>query len=191
MTTIKHEWWSTPVWEIETGFDSKFNDDLLAEMVNCKPLTNPSAFNIWDYNTPCVLALKDKILSSVKENASEYFPSDFRFNPELTRGWVNRQHPGDTLALHSHGGALMACSYYIKSPPNCGDLMLVDPRGGVAWEWLQEGTVFGIKYKRIKPREGMMVLFPAYVLHMVELNRSQNTRISLATNIFSLQRKTK
>lgn len=189
MNTIKHEWWSTPVWEIETGFDSKFNDELLGEIAKCTPPTNPYAFNIWDYKTPCILALKDKILSSAKQNASEYFPKFFQFNPELTRGWVNRQHPGDTLALHDHGGTLMACSYYIKSPSNCGDLMLVDPRGGVNWEWLQEGSVSGIKYKRIKPREGMMVLFPAYVLHMVELNRSQNTRISLATNIYSTQQK--
>lgn len=185
MTTIKHEWWVTPVWEIETGFDSTFNDEMLVEIANCKPPTNPYAFNIWDYNTPRLSALRQKILSSVKDNAAEYFPNFFRFNPVLTRGWVNRQNPGQQLALHDHGGTLMACSYYIKSADNCGDLLLVDPRGGVNWEWIQEGNISGIKYKRITPKEGKLVIFPAYVLHMVEINKSQQTRISLATNVFN------
>lgn len=185
MTTIKHEWWVTPVWEIQTGFDKKFNDELLVEIEKCKPPTNPYQFNIWDYRTPRITELRQKIISVSLQNAPEYFPSNFRFNPTLTRGWVNRQHPGKSLGLHSHGESLLACTYYINSPDNCGDLLMVDPRGGVNWEWLQEGNVMGIKYKRIKPEEGKMILFPAYVLHMVEINKSQHTRISLATNISS------
>jgi uncharacterized protein (TIGR02466 family) len=185
MTTIKHEWWVTPVWEIETGFDSKFNDDLLVEIAKCTPPANPYAFNIWDYQTPKITELKNKILDSVKANASGYFPKFFRFNPVLTRGWVNRQRPGQSLALHDHGGTLLACSYYIKSAENCGDLLMVDPRGGVNWEWIQEGNISGIKYNRIKPSEGKLVIFPAYVMHMVEPNQSQSVRISLATNVFS------
>ena len=38
------------------------------------------------------------------------------------------------------------------------------------------------KYKRIKPEEGKMVFFPGYLLHMVEENKSGETRISLSTN---------
>lgn len=185
MNVTKHEWWVTPVWQVDTGFDTKFNDDLLQEIARCTPPVNPYKFNIWDYNTPRISELKQTILNVAKENASMYFPDFFKFNPILTRGWVNRQNPGQSLALHDHGGTLLACAYYIKSPEGCGDLLMVDPRGGVNWEWLQEGTVSGIKYKRIKPREGMLVLFPAYVLHMVEINKSQQTRISLATNIYS------
>lgn len=185
VTVTKHEWWVTPVWEIQTGFDSNFNNELLVEISKCVPPSNPYAFNIWDYKTPCITALKEKILSSAIQNASEYFPPFFKFVPTLTRGWVNRQSPGQSLSLHDHGGTLLACSYYIKSPKNCGDLLMVDPRGGVNWEWLREGNVSGIKYKRVVPEEGKLILFPAYVMHMVEINRSEQTRISLATNIYS------
>ena len=63
--------------------------------------------------------------------------------------------------------------------------MLIDPRGGVNWGWLSEGGFSGIKYQRVKPEMGKMVMFPAYVLHSVEVNRSNETRISLATNIYN------
>lgn len=185
MITTKHEWWSTPVWEIETGFDSTFNNELLVEIEKCKPPTNPYMFNIWDYNTPNITTLKQKILSAAKENASPYLEQAYTFNPIMSRGWVNRQHPGNSLALHNHGDAILACTYYIKTPNNSGDLQLVDPRGGVNWDLIKEGNVMGIKYKRIKPTEGKLVIFPAFLVHMVELNKSQTTRISLATNIYT------
>jgi hypothetical protein len=185
MTTTKHEWWATPVWEIETGFDSTFNNELLVEIEKCKPPTNPYMFNIWDYSTPNITILKQKILSAAKENVSPYFEKFYKFNPILSRGWVNRQHPGNSLALHNHGDAMMACTYYIKTTNDCGDLQLVDPRGGANWDLAREGNVLGIKYKRIKPTEGKLVMFPAFLVHMVELNKSTSTRISLATNIYS------
>jgi hypothetical protein len=177
----KHEWWVTPVWEIQTGFDSKFNIDLLHEISLCKPPSNPYSFNIWDYKTKNISTLNDFILKSVYDNAVEYFSNNF--NPKLTRGWVNRQVPGQALALHDHGGSMMACVYYINAPSNAGDLQLIDPRGSANWQWLSDGNVHGIKYKRITPESGKLVIFPAYLLHQVEVNRSNDVRISLATNI--------
>lgn len=183
MNVVKHEWWVTPVWEIETGFDSSFNNELLQEIDNCIPPSNPFMFNIWDYKSPRISELKTKILLYVKDNVSPYLPQYSRFTPEFSRGWVNRQQPKQSLALHDHGGSLLACTYYITSEETAGDLLLVDPRGCVNWESIRDGNVDGIKYKRIKPKPGKLVFFPAYVMHMVEINNSRSTRISLSSNI--------
>jgi uncharacterized protein (TIGR02466 family) len=183
MTTIKHEWWATPVWEIETGFDSKFNDELLAEIDSIKPPANQFMFNIWDYNSPRISELRSVILVKVKDNVSPYLQQYSRFTPQLSRGWVNRQHPQQSLALHDHGGSLLACTYYIKTEQNSGDLLLVDPRGAANWESIKDGNIVGVKYKRVTPQEGKLVFFPAYVMHMVEINNSRSTRISLSANI--------
>jgi uncharacterized protein (TIGR02466 family) len=186
MNVIKNEWWVTPVWEIDTGFSEQFNNELLSEIDSIIPQTVGNKFDVWDTKTPRLTELKQTITSLVTDNAVEYFPDFFKFNPKLTRGWVNRHRPGQSLPLHDHGGALMAASYYIKTADNCGDLIMVDPRGGVNWDWLREGNFTGIKYKRVTPKESKLVLFPGYILHMVEANKSQFPRISLATNIISL-----
>jgi uncharacterized protein (TIGR02466 family) len=184
MSVTKHEWWVTPIWEIDTEFNEEFNQLLLKEISMCKQIPG-HMFNIWDYTTPAINTLKHKIISSAREHASEYFPKSFGYNPDVTRGWVNRQMPGDELALHDHGGSLLSATYYITAPEKSGDLKMVDPRGGVNWEWIQEGNISGIKYKRITPVAGKLVLFPSYVMHMVETNRSHEVRISLATNIYN------
>jgi hypothetical protein len=64
MSIIKHEWWVTPVWEIDTGFDLEFNKKLIDELSQCTPKID-SQFNLWDYKTPYILKLKETILNSV------------------------------------------------------------------------------------------------------------------------------
>jgi uncharacterized protein (TIGR02466 family) len=177
----KHEWWSTPVWEIDTGLNYLFNDKLLEELNGTIPKN--SRTNLWEYSTPCLNILKDKIFESLDNTVTEYFPDFYPYNPCIMFGWINENSKGVGNPLHDHGGSLLTCTYYVKSPADCGDLLLVDPRGGVNWEWLEDGGIRGIKYKRVKPKEGKLVLFPAYVLHEVEKNMSDDKRISITTNI--------
>lgn len=185
MHITKHEWWATPVWEIQTGFDPKFNNELLEETLYCQPSKQGYMFNLWDYKTPKISELRNKIISLLIDNTTEYLPSTYNYNPTLIRGWVNRQEPGKSLPLHDHSTSLLACTYYAKTYDKCGDLMLVDPRGGGWFNSAKEGNVDGIKFKRIRPEEGKLVVFPAYIIHMVETNLSKQTRISISTNVAS------
>lgn len=186
MKTIKHEWWATPVWEVEDALDDNFAERFMDELNKCKPKSEGSSFNLWDYTTPAILQLKFKMLNTVKECCTEYFPDWVGgFKPILTRSWVSTQRPGESLVLHDHGSSLIACVYYLNAPENSGDLILVDPRGGVNWDWQKEGDITKIKFKRVTPQKGKLVFFPAYLLHYVETNKSNETRMSVATNIIN------
>lgn len=178
---IKHEWWATPVWEVDTGFDGKFNANLIRE-INLIHSSPGNEFNIWEYDTPCVSALRQKTIDLVNEVASPEIPSYIKKKLTITRGWVNFHKTGESLATHSHGNTTIACSYYVKVPPNSGDLLMYDPRGGVNWGWEIEGGIVGVKHTRVKPKEGSLVIFPGFLLHSVETNRSPMPRISLASN---------
>jgi uncharacterized protein (TIGR02466 family) len=87
------------------------------------------------------------------------------------------------LHVHDHGGVIVACVYYVKAPENSGDLLLIDPRGSVNWDWESKDGFDGAKYKRVKPKEGKLVIFPGYVLHAVDPNNSKEERVSIAINI--------
>ena len=82
MIVTKHEWWATPVWEVDTGFDLTFNNEILIEIDQCKTPVNPFMFNIWDYTTPRISELKNKIFMCVKDNVSPYLPQYSRFTPQ-------------------------------------------------------------------------------------------------------------
>ena len=68
MNITKHEWWSTPVWEVETGFDDQFNNKLLKEISEIKVTGSPYNFNIWNTKTQNISILRQKILTVVQQS---------------------------------------------------------------------------------------------------------------------------
>jgi uncharacterized protein (TIGR02466 family) len=185
MKVVKNEWWVTPVWEIDTEFDDYFNQVLLADINNFNKIKKTDRYNIWDYDVPSFNKLKSKIIECLQVT-SEYFPDWIGFDPQLPFGWINKNGPTTGLSLHAHESYLLVANYYVKCPKDCGDLLLVDPRGGVNWNWereLEPRPLAGIKYKRITPIPGKLVIFPAYIIHTVEQNNSKEDRVSIATNV--------
>ena len=178
---IRHDLWATPVWEVPTGFDAKFNNQLLAEISKIQAVPG-NGFNLWDYTdqNPCISKLRETILTEVCTAVKDDIPSG---KIVLRRGWVNHHRPGTSLVTHNHGNAIIACTYYVKAPQRCGDLLLIDPRGGANWGWENEGSINGVKHVRFTPKESSLVFFPGFLLHSVEENKSPQARISISSNL--------
>lgn len=177
----RHDLWATPVWEVATEFDTKFNNQLLLEISRIK--ANPGvSFNLWDFssNNPCISKLRETILNQVQTAVKDDVPAG---DLVLKRGWVNNHRPGTSLVTHNHGNAIIACTYYVKTPRGCGDLLLIDPRGGANWGWETEGSINGVKHVRCSPKESSLVFFPGFLLHSVEENKSPQVRVSISSNL--------
>jgi uncharacterized protein (TIGR02466 family) len=177
---IKTDLFVTPLWEIETGFSQEFNEQLMKEI---NTLPKDARKNIWKLKTPAVNQLRQKILECLDSTVKGYFPPWYPYYPQLLNCWVNEQGQGMSVPLHDHTGIILACVYYVKTPPNCGDLLLVDPRGAANWDWKSDKNFYGAKSHRIKPVAGKMAIFPGYLVHMVEPNQSHENRISIAVDI--------
>ena len=174
---MRNDWWITPVWEIKTDFDTQFNNDLLRES------NSSDHINVWDNDTPAINELKKYTVDIVTKLAAPYISINFKdFKFWHTNGWINYYAPGQSMPIHGHGGPKIALTYYIKAPENCGDLLLIDPRGGCDWDNGVDG-VNGTKFKRIKAEESKIVFFPGFVLHTVESNYSNEMKVSLSTNM--------
>jgi uncharacterized protein (TIGR02466 family) len=197
MNIIKNEMFVTPVWEIDTGFDSEFNINLLKELnkfYHTQPQSN--SIDVWQSNTTYISRMKKYILDVVRsETISEVSKSrldEGDIEDDIIyfhdRGWLNYHLPGQHLSIHGHGNVLISATYYIDVPENSGDLLLIDPRGAVDWDIGNDGC-HGSKFNRIKPKESKMVFFPGYILHTVEKNLSKEPRISLTSNINTVSKK--
>jgi oxalate decarboxylase/phosphoglucose isomerase-like protein (cupin superfamily) len=92
--------------------------------------------------------------------------------------WINVKEPGEGIELHGHPDSTFAVTYYIKARENSGNLVLVDTK-----TYLQGGET---TLKTIVPEEGKLVFFPAYVLHYIEENQSDDLRISLSTDMIQV-----
>jgi len=105
----------------------------------------------------------------------------------IAKSWFSHHNKNNWNTPHGHPLNFIVGVYYLKTNDKAGDLLLLDPRGSVSFNQYYDTdskceTVGGRCYFRIKPKVGNLILFPAYVVHSVEPNLSEETRISLALN---------
>lgn len=110
---------------------------------------------------------KSLILDAAIETAGTILDMDIS---KLQAGlWFNAMQPGNSTTAHRHDDydELLSAVYYVKVPENSGELIL---------------TVNNFT-THVTPREGMMVFFPADMIHQVTENKSNDMRLSLGINI--------
>lgn len=89
------------------------------------------------------------------------------------QAWATVHAGGSAHEMHVHAGAAVAAVYYVTVPADGGVLRLHDPRGPRP---PFDGVV------EIRPREGEIIAFPAWVVHEVAPG-GEGERISIAFNV--------
>ena len=98
--------------------------------------------------------------------------------------WININTKYSYNELHNHIGVCFSGVYYIKVPDgDCGTIGFKDPRPLVAGDFFFSQRYEGGGYYSYPPKEGMLLLFPSFVDHMVRPNNTDKDRISIAFNI--------
>lgn len=102
-------------------------------------------------------------------------------------GWANVNSAGDYNMCHVHPGHHLSAVYYVATGPGASDsttegrLELRDPRPAANYCFnpgpLSSGSLL------ITPQPGLLVVFPAWLEHLVHPFRGQGQRISIAVNI--------
>ena len=106
--------------------------------------------------------------------------------PALGNMWANINYPGGYNRPHLHPNSLFSGVYWIKTPEKSGNLMLYEPRPGVQCTMpnRKEVKLPPELWREVHytPRAGTAVMFPAWLWHEVQPNRSNDTRISVSFN---------
>jgi len=105
---------------------------------------------------------------------------------QLGNMWANINPPGGSNQPHVHPNCLFSGVYYIKSNPQAGRLKIYDPRPGIQIVMpVRVGTQHPKHLWRdvnLEPIPGRIVIFPAWLWHAVEPNKSNDIRISVSFN---------
>ena len=105
---------------------------------------------------------------------------------KLGNMWANINPPGGMNQAHIHPNALFSGVYYVKTPPNCGRLKIMDPRPGVQCNMpMRKSGNPGQHLWRdadLEPISGRIIMFPAWLWHAVGENKSNDVRISVSFN---------
>ena len=101
--------------------------------------------------------------------------------------WANVNSKGSYNRTHTHSGCHLSFVYYLKCPEKSGQICFSDPRPQAPfmpsehWQGKQPEEYGQEVYW--PPTPGRFIMFPSWVCHDVELNQSDQTRISISGNI--------
>jgi hypothetical protein len=173
-STVNPSLWECPLWHHKTHFTEEFNKELLTELYEIAVTFDEASDkqSLLDYDRPCLQQLINFKTQVITTAVNQYLPDSQEAVVVPEKSWVNVNIAGERIELHAHPDASIACTYYIQAPDSGGEFYYADT-GKVG----EHQT----KIKKISPKDGDMIFFPAYVLHGVEVNKGR-PRVNLTTS---------
>ena len=101
-----------------------------------------------------------------------------------TCSWINRHKFQEKTHEHSHRNSMYSGICYLQTHERCGDLVLRDQSYNMVSPRIVNGNLYNSKQWTIVPKDGMVVMFPSSMVHLVTPNQIMRERYSLAFNIF-------
>ena len=130
-----------------------------------------------------------KVFSVIQNYVADVFKEyGWHYTPEkvnLTEMWAIINKKNNFNLEHTHPNNYLSAAYYVRAPENCGSFRISNPNQ-IARERIplsDKKTVFNTNVAQIKPVEGDLLLFPAYLPHSVGMNLSDEDRIVISFNI--------
>jgi uncharacterized protein (TIGR02466 family) len=108
---------------------------------------------------------------------------------EITGCWANVNAPGARHTVHNHPNNYLSGVYYVRTQRGADTINFLDPRPQTA---TIRPPVTGLTAENteqvvVRVKDGVLLMFPAWLPHSVDPNRSGQVRISVGFNIMFLQ----
>ncbi|MES1991413.1 MAG: TIGR02466 family protein [Pseudomonadota bacterium] len=196
MTALEPQlFYGTPVWVRTITSHEAINPPLIETLKQLEASTTPvRRSNVGGWHSEINLQRRPdfaplcRVILQAVHRCAQSLDYDFdRGRLNFQSMWANRNGQGDYNASHVHPNAFLSGSYYLSVPPDSGNIEFSDPiRERVMMPVpVKPGSSKISKRIEFKCRNGMLVIFPSWLTHSVQPNRSTEMRYSLAFNITS------
>ena len=103
----------------------------------------------------------------------------------ITGCWANVNAPGTGHRLHSHRNNYLSGAYYVQVQEGADSINFFDPKpqAGVIRPAAAEPTAENTEVAMVRVKTGSLLLFPAWLQHAVDTNRSNQPRLSMSFNL--------
>ena len=96
---------------------------------------------------------------------------------------INKKNASNERHIHSNN--YISAAYYVKAPQKCGYINFYDPRSVTSFRYpkVLKANKLNSTMFSVQPKEGLLVLFPSYLYHSVEISKTDKERIVISFNI--------
>jgi len=146
----------------------------------------------WQSNDLIFPNILDNTAQTIVNAAATYFKElkgKKDYDTILQNMWININKPQGYNISHSHPQSDLSAVLWINSPEKSGKLCFNSPNvfsQHKTIEKCRENVKESLNYYHdfwIEPSEGKMIVFPSDLIHLVDVNESEEDRISISFNI--------
>lgn len=103
----------------------------------------------------------------------------------MSGAWANFGPPDTSHHEHVHPNNFLSCVYYVLAPKGANTINFIDPRpqAHVMAPKVVKPSHNNAALVTVDVAPGRLVLFPAWLRHSVDTNRSSEERLSIAMNL--------
>ena len=139
-------------------------------------------FNLEDHETRKFIAF---MLPAIEQVMNDMEWEKQKQISKINNMWAIVNTGGSGNLRHQHGNSTISGAYYVRAPINSGDIVFYDPRPAPVYSHpnVVNPNLLNAQINGISPKEGALVLFPSYLDHSVNENKSGEERIVISFNI--------
>ena len=105
------------------------------------------------------------------------------FDYKIVNSWVNVHGEGGVTEIHDHGPTTLVITAYLNLPENGGFIQFKDPLEYHHAHLIKEFDTELGSWRTLPAKTGDVVMFPGWMRHKTEPNKSKEKRWVLTTNI--------
>ena len=128
--------------------------------------------------------LKEDLDLRVKDYFEKVISPTNAITPYITQSWLNYTETNQYHHKHAHPNSLVSGVFYINCHEEYDKIKFFNDKYQTIKPEVKDWNIWNSETWWFTVKTGDVVMFPSSLTHMVETKQGDNTRISLAFNVF-------
>lgn len=129
-------------------------------------------------------SINDFIVKSVNDYVTNVFQPNTEVEPYVTQSWVSYTDKGQYHHRHHHRNAFISGVFYVNVVKGVDHILFIKNEYTMFFIEAKQQNDYNCEAYPIMVENGLLVLFPSYTDHMVPTVTHDQTRVSIAFNVF-------
>lgn len=165
-----------------TNKELSFIDKTKLDVYNNQGNTTSNNNNI--LNNITFKNLKEELYLRIKDYFEKVISPASNITPFITQSWLNFTETNQYHHKHSHPNSLVSGVFYINCNKEHDKIKFFNDKYQTIKPEIKNWNLYNSESWWFSVNTGDIILFPSSLTHMVENKQGDNTRISLAFNVF-------
>jgi uncharacterized protein (TIGR02466 family) len=135
-------------------------------------------------NNKAFKTLKEELYLKVQDYFDKVISSNNNITPYITQSWLNYTETNQYHHKHAHPNSLVSGVFYINCNEEYDKIKFFNDKYSTIKPEVKNWNIWNSETWWFSVKTGDVILFPSSLTHMVETKQGDNTRISLAFNVF-------